>query len=70
MAGEHMQGTDDDRMGDGHDRPFSPPTASQALIQGRPIRPFRPRCRMGQLRQASPQGATARAGFARAFIIP
>lgn len=32
MVGEPMEGTDDDGMGDGHDRPFSPPMGSQALI--------------------------------------
>jgi hypothetical protein len=58
-----MKGTDDDRMGDSHDRPFSPPTGRQALIQGRQVRPFRPSRRMGQLRQAGPQGAIAPAGF-------
>jgi hypothetical protein len=52
LTGEHVKRTDGEGMGDGHDRPFSPTTGGQALIQGRRVRPFRSRSRMGQWRQA------------------
>jgi hypothetical protein len=32
MAGEHVERTDDDRMGDGHDSPFLPTPGCEALI--------------------------------------
>jgi hypothetical protein len=68
MTEEHVKRNDDEGMGDGHDRPFSPATGGQALIQGRRVRPFRPRSRMGQWRQAGAQGALAPEGLARALF--
>ncbi len=68
MAGEHMEGTHNDGVGNGHDRPLSPATGGQALIQGRQVGPFGPRSSVSQLRQAGPQGAIALAGLARACL--
>src|SRR5262249_30324421 len=68
MAREHMEGTDHDRMGDGDDGSFLPPTGGQTLIQGRQIGPLGAGCRMGQLGQACAQGLVAGAGLPRAFL--
>src|SRR5688572_30396234 len=63
VAGEHMEGTDYDRVGHRRDGPFLAPTGSQALIQGGQVSPLRAGRGMGQLGQAGAQGLVALAGL-------
>jgi hypothetical protein len=66
MARAHLEGTDPDRMGDGDDGAFRPPTGGQARIQGRPRGPLGAGGSMGQRGQAWAPGLVAGAGLPRA----
>jgi hypothetical protein len=74
VAREHMEGTDHDCMSHGHDRLPSPPTGSEALIQGRQIAPLGAGRRMGHLGQPGSEDTVAfarlpRPLFAGALVV-
>src|SRR5919108_3854430 len=68
VAGEPMEGTDDERVGHRQDGPFLPATGSQALIQGGSGSPLRAGRRRGPLGQAGAQGLGALAGLPGASL--
>ena len=64
---KHMEGTDDDRVGNGANGPFLAPPGGNPMIQGREVCPFRAGGGMGELRQTGAQGPIAFAGRAGAL---
>jgi hypothetical protein len=68
VAGEPMEGTDPDRVGDGHEGPCLPPARGEARRHGRPRGPLGAGRRMGPRGQACTQGAVPCAGLPGALV--